>query len=53
MQTVEGTDLSFGIGATPDEQSAALAAAKKTTASKEPPEWLRKIIGAGGHGLDW
>jgi len=53
IQSVEGTDFSFGIGATPVEQRAALAAAKRITASQESPEWLRKIIGAGGHGLDW
>ena len=53
IQTVEGMDFSYGIGATPEEQRAALAAAKKVTASKESPEWLRKIIGAGGMGLEW
>jgi GGDEF domain-containing protein len=53
IQTIEGTDFSFGIGTTPEEQRAALVAAKKTTASKESPEWLRRIIGAGGYGQDW
>lgn len=53
IQTIEGMDFVYGIGATPEEQRAALNAAKKSMASKESPEWLRKIIGAGGRGLEW
>ena len=53
IQTVEGMDFAYGIGATPEEQKVALAAAKKIAASKESPEWLRTIIGAGGRGMDW
>jgi len=53
IQTIEGTDFSFGIGTTPGEEEAALVEAKKAVARKEPPEWLRKIIGTGGHGQGW
>ncbi len=53
IQTIEGTDFSFGIGATPREEEAALHEAKKATARKEPPEWLRKIIAMGGLGQAW
>jgi len=53
IQTIEGTDFSFGIGATPDEERTTLAEAKRAILSKEPPEWLRRIIGAGGRGQDW
>lgn len=53
IETIEGMDFSYGIGATPVEQKAALAAAKQATASKGSPEWLRKIIGAGGRGMEW
>jgi len=53
IQEIEGTDFSFGIGATPEEERTALAEAKRAILSKEPPEWLRRIIGAGGRGQDW
>ncbi len=53
IQTIEGMDFSYGIGATQQEQREALAVAKKAMACKESPEWLRKIIGAGGRGMDW
>lgn len=53
VQIIEGTDFSFGIGATPAEGKAALSEAKKATARNDPPEWLRKIIGAGGIGRVW
>jgi GGDEF domain-containing protein len=53
IQDIEGADFSFGIGATPDEERTTLAAAKRAILSKEPPEWLRRIIGAGGRGQDW
>ncbi len=50
IQTIEGTDFSFGIGTTLEEEEAALYEAKKATARNESPEWLRKIMGTGGHG---
>jgi GGDEF domain-containing protein len=53
VQIIEGTDFSFGIGTTPAEEEAALLEAKEAPARKEPPEWLRKIIGTGGHGQVW
>ena len=53
IQTIEGTDFSFGIGTSPEEEEAALNEAKKATALNEPPEWLRKIIGTGGPGRVW
>ena len=53
VQTIEGTDFSFGIGTSPGEQEAALNHARKETARNERPEWLRKIIGMGGPGRDW
>jgi GGDEF domain-containing protein len=48
IQTIEGTEFSFGIGASLEEEEAALSEAKKATARNESPEWLRKIIGMGG-----
>ena len=53
VQTIEGTDFSFGIGTSPREQEAALNHARKETARNERPEWLRKIIGMGGPGRSW
>jgi len=53
VQTIEGTDFSFGIGTSPGEQEAALNHARKETARNERPEWLRKIIGMGGPGRVW
>jgi GGDEF domain-containing protein len=53
IQTVAGTDFSFGIGSSREEEEAALNEAKKAIAQNESPEWLRKIIGAGGHGRIW
>ena len=53
VQTIEGTDFSFGIGTSPGEQEAALNHARKETARNERPEWLRKIIGIGGPGRVW
>ena len=50
IQTIEGTDFSFGIGTSLEEEKAALYEAKKAIVS---PEWLRKIIGAGGRGQVW
>jgi GGDEF domain-containing protein/predicted protein tyrosine phosphatase len=52
IQTIEGTDFSFGIGTTLEEE-ATLYELKKATAQNESPEWLRKIIGTGGHGQVW
>jgi GGDEF domain-containing protein len=48
IQTIEGTEFSFGISTSLEEEEAALSEAKKATARKGSPEWLRKIIGAGG-----
>ncbi len=45
IQTIEGTDFSFGIGTSLEEEKAALFEAKKAI---ESPEWLRKIVGMGG-----
>jgi GGDEF domain-containing protein len=53
VQTIEGTDFSFGIGTSPGEEVAALNQARRETARNEPPEWLRKIIGMGGPGRVW
>ena len=53
VQTIEGTDFSFGIGTSPGEQEAALNHARTETARNEPPEWLRKIIGMGGAERVW
>jgi GGDEF domain-containing protein len=50
VQTIEGTDFSFGIGTSPVEQKAALNHARQETARNEQPEWLRKIVGMGGYG---
>jgi predicted protein tyrosine phosphatase len=43
LQTIAGTDFSFGIGATSEEKRASLNEARN-----EPPEWLRKIIETSG-----
>jgi GGDEF domain-containing protein len=53
IQTIEGADFSFGIGATPDEERTSLAEAKRGILSKDPPEWLRRIIEMGSHGQGW
>jgi len=53
IQTIEGTDFSYGIGTTPEEEEAALYEAKKLSARNQPPEWLRKIIETGGLGPVW
>ena len=47
IQSIEGTDFSFGIGASLEDGEAALYEARKATV-RESPEWLRKIIGMGG-----
>jgi GGDEF domain-containing protein len=52
IQTIEGTDFSFGIGTSPEEEEAALSEAKATARSGSP-EWLRKIIETGGRGQVW
>ena len=51
IQSIEGADFSFGIGTTPEEEEAALCAAK--TKRKRSPEWLRKIVETGGQGKLW
>ena len=53
IRTIEGTDVSFGIGATTGEQQAALQQARNAKAGNESPEWLREIIATAGHGQDW
>jgi GGDEF domain-containing protein len=52
IQTIEGTDFSFGIGTSLEEGDAALDQAR-TTPARESPEWLRKIVETGGHGQVW
>ena len=53
IQTIEGTDFSFGIGATLEEAQAVLQGVKKANARNESPEWLRKIVANAGHGQAW
>jgi predicted protein tyrosine phosphatase/GGDEF domain-containing protein len=48
IQSIEGTDFSYGIGTSPEEQRADLNEAKKANSRNEPPEWLRKVIAEGG-----
>jgi len=52
IQTIEGTDFSFGIGTSLEEEEAALSEAK-AAARNRSPEWLRKIIETGGRGQVW
>jgi len=52
IQTIEGTDFSFGIGASLEEEEAALSETK-AAARNRSPEWLRKIIETGGRGQVW
>lgn len=47
IQTIEGTDFSYGIGTSPEEQRAALGEARKADSGNELPEWLRKVIEQG------
>jgi GGDEF domain-containing protein len=53
IRTIEGADFSFGIGASFEEERAALNDAKKAAAGKDSPEWLRRIIETGGLGKAW
>ena len=53
IQTLEGTNFSFAIGATLAEAQAALRGVKKTNARTESPEWLRKIVANTGRGQAW
>ncbi len=53
IQTIEEMDFSFVIGTSLEEEKAAIHKAKKSVAPKESPEWLRKIIEAGGHSQAW
>ncbi len=53
IQTIEGMDFSFGIGATLKEAESALHEAKRSALQNEPPEWLRRIIAMGGRGQVW
>src|SRR4029077_11181327 len=52
IQTIEGTDFSFGIGTSLEEEQAALYEAKAIARTRSP-ESLRKIIGTGGQGQVW
>jgi GGDEF domain-containing protein len=49
IQSIEGTDFSFGIGASLEDGEAALYEARKAAARNESPEWVRKIIEMGGY----
>ena len=53
IQTIEEMDFSFVIGTSLEEQRAAIHKTKKSVVPKESPEWLRKIIEAGGHSQAW
>lgn len=53
LQAIDETDFSVGIGASLEEAAAALKEAQRASARKEPPEWLRRIIGAGRRGMEW
>jgi GGDEF domain-containing protein len=53
IQTIEGTDFSYGIGAAAGEEQIGLRAAKKEKAREESPEWLRKIVASAGRGQGW
>jgi GGDEF domain-containing protein len=53
IQTIEGTDFSFGIGGTLEEARAAFQEVRKANARNQSPEWLRKIVANAGHGQAW
>jgi GGDEF domain-containing protein/protein tyrosine phosphatase (PTP) superfamily phosphohydrolase (DUF442 family) len=54
IQAIEGTEFSFAIGPSVVDAEKALAAVKKAAAGRKvPPEWLRRIVAAGGRGQDW
>jgi GGDEF domain-containing protein len=53
VQTIEGTDFSFGVGTTPEEGLDALNHAKQAIARKHPPEWMRRVLEMGGPGQVW
>ena len=53
IRTIEGTDFSFGLGASVDEQKAALREARKAKGGTESPEWLRQIIASASPGEAW
>jgi GGDEF domain-containing protein len=53
IRSIEGTDFSFGIGATHDEREAALQQARNAKAESDSPEWLREIIATTSHGQGW
>jgi predicted protein tyrosine phosphatase len=52
LQTIEGMDFSFGIGTSVKSGESALLKTR-SLAQNETPEWLRKILGAGGPGRGW
>jgi GGDEF domain-containing protein len=49
IQTLEETDFSFAIGTTVAEAQAVLRQSKSAIVDKGSPEWLRRIVGIGGH----
>lgn len=51
LEAIEEAHFSFGIGANLEAAKAALREAQK--APQDAPEWLRTIIGRGGHGQVW
>jgi GGDEF domain-containing protein len=53
IQTIEGMDFSYGIGATPEEGLVALNHAKQTIARKQTPEWMRRVLEMGGPDKVW
>jgi GGDEF domain-containing protein len=53
IRTIEGSDFSFGIGATHDEQRARLQQERNAKAEDQSPEWLREIIATTSHGPGW
>ena len=53
IQTIEGTDFWFGIGATIEEAQAVMQEAKKARTRHESPDWVRKMLDAGGRGRVW
>lgn len=53
IQAIEEMDFLFGVGTRAEEAEAALHQARAASAGDEAPEWLRKILGAGGAGRGW
>ena len=53
IRSIQGIDISYGIGAAPEECAAALLLAKKAKAADEMPEWRREIIATSGSSQPW